>query len=274
MEIRWNLMRRRKRYEQSDILVLSVAKSGRTWLRVLLNKYLSLAYHVPFGLDDLNKSNDRIPSIQFTHELWEHFSKANMRQKLLGKYIVPDKILQSKKVLVLYRDPRDVLVSLFFQKSKRSKTKTSKDMVDFISDKHHGIHLIVRVMNQWRKRLEMHPDVFWVSYENLRQNSLDTYMDVVQFLNFSVIHKDLAQQAIEFAQFENMKRMETKGVLDNRIMRPGDPADQDSFKVRKGIVGGYVKYFSVKDLVSLDKEVSKLDPFFDYQAVETMNHGQ
>ena len=142
MEIRWNLTRREKIFEQSHILVFSVAKSGRTWLRVLLNKYLSLAYDVPFDINDLSESNKRIPSIHFTHELWEHCSKAKVHEKILGKYIVPEKILRSKKVLVLYRDPRDVLVSLFFQKSKRSKNKTGKDMIDFISDKQHGIDLI------------------------------------------------------------------------------------------------------------------------------------
>jgi hypothetical protein len=260
-------MRRRKTFEQSNILILSVAKSGRTWLRVLLNKYLSLAYDVPFDIHDLNKFNERIPSIHFTHELWEHYSKANIRQKLLGKYIVPEKVLRSKKVLVLYRDPRDVLVSLFFQKSKRSEKKTKKGLDDFISDKQHGIYLIIHVMNQWRKRLKTHPDVFWVSYEALRQDTLNTFLNIVNFLNFSVIRKDLAEKAIEFAAFENMKKMEARGVLDNRIMLPGDPDDPDSFKVRKGIVGGYIDHFSDQELILLDRAVSALDPFFNYQSV-------
>jgi hypothetical protein len=268
MEIHWNLMQRRKRFEKSDILILSVAKSGRTWLRVLVNKYLSLAYDIPFDLNDLSKSDDRIPSIHFTHELWEHYSKATSLQRLLGKYIVPANILRSKKVLVLYRDPRDVLVSLFFQKTKRSKHKTGKDMAGFISDKRHGIDLIVRVMNHWRTRLETHPDVFWISYEALKQDCTKTLMEIVRFMNLSIIREDMTQGAVDFAKFENMKKMEAKGVLDNRIMRPGDPSDPDSFKVRKGKVGDYVNHFSSKDLILLDRAVVDLDPFFGYQPVK------
>ena len=245
-----------------------MAKSGRTWLRVLLNKYLSLAYDIPFGLDDLGKYSKQIPSIHPTHELWEHYSKASPRQKLLGKYIVPKSVLWSKKILVLYRDPRDVLVSLFFQKSKRSKTKTDKDMADFITDSRHGIHLIVRVMNQWRKRLENHPDVHWVSYESLKNDPLGTFFDTVKFLNFSVVEKNLAKEAVEFAQFENMKKMEASGALDSRIMRPGDPADPESFKVRKGLVGGYRDHFSGQNLRVVERAVVDLDPFYNYHAPE------
>ena len=264
MNISWNLTSRRKLIKKSDIYIFSVAKSGRTWLRVLINKYLSLAYNVPFGLDDLNKSNKIIPSILFTHELWVHYSIATPRQKLLGKFIVPDKFLRSKKVVVLYRDPRDVLVSLFFHKSKRSEIKTQKNISDFISDKRHGIDLIINVMNQWRERLENSSNCFWLSYEDLKRDTFTSFKEVLNFLNFTVINEDFIQQAITFSEFKNMKKMEAEGSFGSKIMRPGDQSDPDSFKVRKGIVGGYMNHFSDEDLHRLDQAVSGLHPFFGY----------
>jgi len=269
MNIRWNLTSRRKLIKKSDIYIFSVAKSGRTWLRVLINKYLSLAYDIPFGLGDLNKYNKTILSILFTHELWVHYSIATPRQKLLGKFIVPNKFLRSKKIVVLYRDPRDVLVSLFFQKSKRSKTKTRKSITDFISDKRHGIDLIVDVMNQWRERLENHSNCFWVSYEDLRHDTFTSFKEILNFLNFTVINEEFIQEAIAFAKFKNMKKMEAGGAFGSKIMRPGDQSDPDSFKVRKGIVGGYVKHFSDEDLRRLDQAVSRLHPFFGYNHQST-----
>jgi hypothetical protein len=264
MIVPWNLMRRRTLFSKSDIYIISVAKSGRTWFRVLLNKYLSLAHDIPFSLEDLSKQSKKIPSILFTHELWEHYSKATLLQKIFGKYIIPKKMLWSKKVVVLYRDPRDVLVSLYYHKRKRSERRTEKTIKDFMSDRRHGIPLIVHVMNQWRHRLEHHPACYWVSYEALKHDTLEAFLGVLGFLIPNNIKEPLARQAVAFAEFENMKKMEADGAFGSKIIRPGIPSDPDSFKVRKGKVGGYVNHFSNEDLQRLDGEIAKLNPFFNY----------
>lgn len=266
MIVHWNLMRRRALFRKSDIYVISVAKSGRTWFRVLLNKYLSLAYDIPFSLEDLSRQDKKIPSIFFTHELWEHYSKATLLQKIFGKYIIPKKMLWSKKVVVLYRDPRDVLVSLYFHKRKRSDKPTEKTLIDFISDRRHGIQLIVRVMNQWRQRLEDHPACCWLSYEALKHDTLENLLGVLRFLFPLPVREELVQQSVLFAEFENMKKMEAEGAFGSKILRPGTTSDPDSFKVRKGVVGGYENHFSGQDLQRLDREAAKLHPFFNYRA--------
>lgn len=266
MIVHWNLMRRRTLFNKSDVYIISVAKSGRTWFRVLLNKYLSLAYDIPFSLEDLSRQDKKLPSIFFTHELWEHYSKATLLQKIFGKYIIPKKMLWSKKVVILYRDPRDVLVSLYFHKRKRSEKPTEKALIDFISDRRHGIQLIIRVMNQWRHRLEHHPACYWVSYEALKHDTLETFLGVLEFLIPYNIRESLVQQAVAFAEFENMKKMEAEGTFGSKILKPGTTSDPDSFKVRKGVVGGYVNHFSDRDLQHLDREVAKLHPFFNYHA--------
>lgn len=269
MEVRWNLTGRRGMIKKSDILILSVAKSGRTWLRVMINKYLSLVFGVPFDLNDMGKYHKRIPHILFTHELWYHYSMATARQKMLGKYIVPDKMLAIRKVIILYRDPRDVLVSLYFQKTKRSDKKIQLSLKDFISDQRSGIDAIVQVMNTWRRRLKNHPDCFWISYEDLRCDTLNQFLKVLEFLNFDINKKVLAQQAVEFSQFENMKKMEANGQFKNKILQPGDPSDPNSFKVREGKVGGYVSHFSEEDLCRLNQAILSLDPFYGYDTLST-----
>ena len=271
MTIQWNLTSKRALVKNSDITVFSVAKSGRTWLRVLINKYLSLAYDISFTLEDLGKHETKIPSILYTHEIWEHYSKAKLSQKLLGKYIITDNMLKSKKVVLLYRDPRDVLVSLFFHMRKRSEHRAEKQIADFIFNKRHGIQQIVKVMNQWRERLKGHPDIFWIAYEELKVDTLGRLTELLKFLDFSVLDEEIARQAVTFSEFESMKKMEAKGAFVTRILKPGDPLDPDSFKVRKGKVGDYVNHFSSEDLILLDRAVADLDPFFGYQSVEGLS---
>jgi len=271
MMIQWNLTSKRTLIKDSDILVFSVAKSGRTWLRVLINKYLSLAYDIPFSLKDLGKHETKIPSILYTHEIWEHYSKATMFQQLLGKYIVTDTMLKSKKIVLLYRDPRDVLVSLFFHMRKRSEHKAEKQMSDLLFDKHHGIQQIVKVMNKWRERLKDHPNIFWIAYEELKTDTLGRLTALLEFLDFGVFDQEIARQAVAFAEFESMKKMEAKGTFGTKILKPGDPLDPDSFKVRKGKVGDYVNHFSNGDLILLDRAVADLDPFFAYDSVEGLS---
>ncbi len=269
MKVKWNLTRKLKGIKKSDVLILSIAKSGRTWLRVMINKYISLAYNVPFGLDDLNIHNSEIPKILYTHEEWANYDSATLKQKLLGRYIVPDKILSTKKVVLLYRDPRDVIVSLFFQLMKRSRKKDIRNrknmiLMDLIVGEGSRMPRIVQVMNDWRKRLESHSGCLWISYEDLNVNHLREFVEVLRHIGFDIINEDLAAEAIEFSKFENMKKMEAEDQLKTNILRPGDPYDPDSFKVRKGEVGGYVNYFSDDELPLLDRSIAGLDPFYGY----------
>jgi hypothetical protein len=269
MKVRWNLTGKLKGVKKSDVLILSIAKSGRTWLRVMINKYLSLAYNVPFGLDDLSMHNSEIPKILYTHEGWANYDSATFKQRFLGRYIVPDNVLSTKKVILLYRDPRDVVVSLYFQLVKRSRKKdvrSRKNMtqLDLVVGDSNRMARIVKVMNDWRKRLENHSDCLWVSYEDLMVDPHREFVEILRHIGFDTINEDLAAEAIEFSKFENMKKMEAEDQFNTNILRPGDPSDPDSYKVRKGEVGGYMNYFSEDELPFLDKSIEDLDPFYGY----------
>ena len=267
MYVWWNLTKSLTKIKNFDILVLSIGKSGRTWLRVMINKYISLAYNISFGLEDLSANDDTIPSIFYTHEMWEHFSKATISQKILGKYMIPDKFLMTKKVVLLYRDPRDILVSLYYHKTKRSDKRAHMNIVDLITDKRSGINRIVKVLNNWRQRLENHPDCFWISYEDLRRDTFKKFMEILRFVGPNRVSEDLARQAVKFTEFKNMKKMEANGEFKSKILQPGDPSDPDSFKVREGKVGGYVRHFSKDELCYLDRAVALLDAFYGYDTL-------
>lgn len=274
MIVRWNFTSSFKRRKKQDIFIISIAKSGRTWLRVLVNKYFSEAYDIPFEIEDLSRYHRAVPAIFFTHELWEHYCNAKLYQKILGKYVIPDKLLQNRKVILMYRDPRDILVSLYFHKTKRDKKNIQMTLEGLMRDRRCGIRRIVQVLNLWRKRLENHRSCFWLSYEALRHQTQEVFSNVMTFIQGNGINTDLIRRSVEFAEFENMKKMEAAGEFKRKILKPSDPADPDSFKVREGKIGGYIQRFAVDAIDYLDSAVGALDPFYGYQTTGAENSGE
>jgi hypothetical protein len=264
--VTWNLSPTAiAKYRRADVLVMSVGKSGRTWLRVLVNKYLSLHYGVPFSLDDLHADNRVIPALLYDHEMWSHYSDASWLYRLIGSNIVPEGILRTKKVVLLYRDPRDVVVSMYFHKTKRSRRKMQIDISSFVRDRRYGICNVVRVMNLWRTRLADHPACLWLCYEGMKADPAGQLHRLLEFSGVPGVREELIREAVAFADFENMKRMEAGNEFGTRILRARDASDPDSFKVREGKVGGFAKHFSPADLEYLSRCLASLDTSYGYR---------
>jgi hypothetical protein len=263
--VTWNLSPSINKYREADVLILSVGKSGRTWLRVLVGKYLSLHYGVPFAVDGLHKVNPIIPAILYDHEMWSHYCDAKWIHRLLGSNIVPSALLRTKKVILLYRDPRDVVVSLFFHKTKRSRRRMNVDISTFIRDPHYGIDNIVRVLNLWRARLADHPACLWLRYEDMKADTAGQLKRAMVFAGVERVRDDLVREAVAFADFENMKKMEANNEFGTTILRARDVSDPDSFKVREGKVGGFAKHFNPEDIEYLNRALAELDPFYGYR---------
>lgn len=62
-----------------------------------------------------------------------------------------------------------------------------------------------------------------------------------------------------FASFEQMKQKEAANFFKSNKLRPGDPADPESFKVLKGKVGGYRDHFTDEQQAQIDAMVMSAD---------------
>jgi hypothetical protein len=61
-----------------------------------------------------------------------------------------------------------------------------------------------------------------------------------------------------------MQEMEAAGAFDSKILRAGDIRDPESFKVRRGKVGGFREYLSDDDQKYAADAMKKLDRRFGY----------
>ena len=254
-----------RRFRQADLVVLSHAKSGRTWLRVMISRLFQLRYGLPsdelmeFG--NYQDHNSAIPKVLFTHGNYlgplfeEHQDGAGVKRP---------------KVVLLVRDPRDIAVSQYFHFVKRTKPyKRELENMDregdlpifeFVVESPKGLPEIIGYLNRWVDRLDGRKDALIVSYEALRAEPQENLAQICRFLELDFDDREI-QEAVEFASFEKMQEAERTGFFDNSRLTPGDPDDPESFKVRRAVVGGFQDYFSADQLEQINALVhQKLTP--------------
>ena len=264
---RINLTSRAAELSGGDALVVSIPKSGRTWLRTFLSAYFCARYEHPFSLD-LNKYRDpRIPRVIYSHDLFEHRSKGRWWDRARGKYLIPAGELRRTRIILLVRDPRDAFVSHYVQLTRPTaeapgelKTKRAGEM---LRDPLLGIGQIVRTMNDWLVEFGDRPNVTLVRYEDLRSCPAEHFSRVLAAIGEQQVSQHL-NAALRFCEFSNMKKLEAAGAFDSKILQSRDMNDPESFNVRRGRIGGYADYLSTSDIEYANKAMSALDRRFGY----------
>ncbi len=136
----------------TNIFIVSYPKCGRTWLRLMLGK--ALAYH--FGLTEVNllelaqlaANYPKIPHIELTHDHNAHYHTPSELSPLKTEYA-------NKKVILLVRDVRDVVVSYYFEVTKRRKFLKPRrfqydgDLSSFLRYEKGSVATIITFYNIW-----------------------------------------------------------------------------------------------------------------------------
>ena len=263
---RWNFSRHAATFRAADAFVVSIQKSGRTWVRVFLTAYLAERGRAHPAL--------AIPRLVYTHDLWEHAAKERRGERLRGKWLIPRAAALGKPILLVARDPRDVMVSLFFHLQKRSATFQG-DLPALLRHPVFSVERVVAIMNRWLDEWRDHPRLHLLRYEDARRDPEAVFAGALRFLlPDGPLDTGALRRAVEIASFENMRRLESGdtraagselvGDLHKEALRPKDADDPDSYKVRRGKVGGYADYLTPADVEYLDRALEQLDPRYGY----------
>jgi hypothetical protein len=267
---RRNFSSRARLLSGGEVVVLSAPKSGRTWIRTFLCAYLCKRYGLEFTLQPGQYNRQGFPRVIFSHDRFEHWTKGNRWDRLRGKYLVPRRELQQAKIVLLVRDPRDCFVSLYLQMTRRDFSADpvlrQKSVGELLRDKRFGVRGIVRAMNDWLEEFSGRKDFTIVRYEALRASPAEHFRNLLAVIGETTPDISIFQEALEFSRFENMQKLEAAGVFDSKILHPGDVRDPESFKVRRGKVGGYREYLSAEDRKYAVDALKELDPHFSYSS--------
>ena len=269
--LRWiRAQRDLRRLAHADVAVVSFAKSGRTWLRVMLSHLFQAKYGLPEAMlierDNLHRMNGAIPIFLFTQ----------------GSYIEdvrpiggPQSPYRGKRLIFLARHPADTAVSYYFHNMNRINP-LKKDvkrlphdlgdtpLFDFVTNDSWGMPAIIRYLNGWADALAQHPRHLLVRYEDLRLDPKPQLQRISRFIGESF--DDAAfDGAIELASFERLQQKERENFFDNRRLQPRDSENPESFKVRRGKIGGYRDYLDDGQIAWVEQQVcGRLNPIFGY----------
>jgi len=264
---RRNFSSRARELSGGDAIILSIPKSGRTWLRAFLCAYFCRRFGLEFTLRPGRYALPGFPRIVFSHDMFEHRTKGDRWDRIRGKYLVPRRELNRAKIILLARDPRDCFVSLYLQLTRRDPNAVKlrqKTVGEMLRDEKFGMRAIVDTMNNWLHEFSHRDNFTLVRYEAMRASPEERFRDLLARLGESSPDANIFQQALEFSRFENMQKLEAAGAFDSNILHPGDVRDPESFKVRRGKVGGYREYLSAEDQQFAEAALTKLDRRFGY----------
>jgi hypothetical protein len=262
---RRNWTSRGREYSRADAIVVSFPKSGRTWLRVFLYAYFCRSVGREFTVSNRKLAGTGVPKLMFTHDLWGHVSARRVKDRWLGKNLIPPGPSRTKSIILIARDPRDVVVSFFFQITKRANHPYHGDLATMIRDPRLGIGSIIGVMNAWMEEWGERENFKIVRYEDCKTNTEAAFRDVLAFLKVVPIDESVLQHSLQFSSFENMKKMESAAQFKNKILSARNVDDPDSYKTRRGIVGGFTDYLGPADIQYMNEVLTHLDPRFGYR---------
>ena len=262
-----------QRLQSADWVLMSWGKSGRTWLRVMLSRVFQLrgglSEDTLLDFDNFRKLDSSLPAVFFTHNNYLKDYTGNFESKAH---------FQGKKIVLLVRDPLDVAVSQYFQWKYRMRPNkkfindypphgAKISIWDFVLDEKAGVPRIVDYFNGWAQAIPLLQDVLIVRYEDMRSDPEQALKEILDFTGMPTSPEEISA-AVEFARYDNMKKMEqTKFFRSSGArVKPGDRDNPESFKVRKGKVGGYRDHFTDEQCAHLEQLAAGLDPIFGYRS--------
>jgi hypothetical protein len=245
------------RLRQAEIAFVSFSKSGRTWVTAMLSRL----YHYRYGTDpseliSRKHFGRRYPELPRWAFISETFDSLGLDEASLVATFQP------KKLILLTRDPRDIVASYYLQLTRRASGVTvaqsgapedlsAWSLYEFARNEQLGLPRIIDWMNQWEQRLAGLPGHLATSYEALRKDPGSVLQKLADFVGLECNASEIAD-TLRFTEFDNMKLLEQDGYFRSDKLQPLNADDPDSYKVRRGLVGGYKLDFSEDEQHALD----------------------
>ena len=262
-------------HKNTDVYLLSYPKCGRTWLRLMIGKVIVQHFMLPEDEDilflrDRQKLPPAVPRITVVHDDRPMLKSPDKLKATKTRY-------GDKKLIFLVRDPRDVIVSSFFEMKNRAyifgdnpyETRRAifeGSLSEFINREEGGFDTILRYYNIWAANRHIPKDFLLVRYEDINANPHNELRRVVNFLGLQVVSDEVIANAVKYASFDNMHRMEANQKFHTSILKPADKADINSYKTRKGKVRGFTDNLTKDEIEALNRKLDEqLTDYYGYK---------
>ncbi len=241
--------------------LISYPKSGRTWLQRIIIETVKAKENIDANIEEVSRISDysaSFPTLLTTHagSSWEEKIRdlSEIEKDDIENY-------QHGKVIFLYRDPKDILVSQYYHIKNRTGFKTfPKEEV--ISNPYVGLEKVIGFMNKWNRYSAQCSDrVMALSYEALKNEPLNRMKEVFAFLGYDVSEEHI-ETAIQRCSIKRMKE-DQKNMGNTPWSYVADKSNANAFQTRKGMSGEYREFFTDAEITKILSIIAeKLDPSF------------
>lgn len=249
-------------YPKNQYFLVSFPKTGRTWLMHMICQiqvkdfnWRSLSSLKPLKLNKNFIFNE--------HDNSEIILENGTRNNPLDIFRFTGRNrYRRSQVLFLVRDPRDVIVSHFYQVTKRSKDPFIFNSIsEFVRDEKLGFNRIIHFYNLWYRHRDIPKSFMIVRYEDLFKDGVKELRRISDFLDLSIddaayeiVYNNSAADLMRNKEIKNI----FKGLNDFGI-------DRNQLKVRNAKIGGYKSELSDEDIKYCNSEMRHLNSFFGYK---------
>ena len=171
----------------SDAIVVSYQKCGRTWLRTMIGCFLQKRFElkeeeilkITQSAMYYKKIHPSMPKIMFRHD-------DNAHRKQAIELSSNKDIYKDKKVIFLSRDPRDVVISNFHHMTYRIETNridvNNLKLEDFVRKFFSGI---IKYYNIWA-HFGFNKNRLLIRYEDLHKSTSEKLFDILNFIDKNI----------------------------------------------------------------------------------------
>ncbi|XP_051815624.1 sulfotransferase 6B1 isoform X2 [Acanthochromis polyacanthus] len=232
---------------EDDIMLVAYPKCGFNWMVGVLNKIMAEA-----GVQKIETESKVAPLIEFFGPDKLKIVNEAPSPRFMGTHLHPDNIPASfyekkTKMLVIFRNPKDTLVSYFHFSNNNPVLPSGQSFDSYFSqfmsgDVGWGSYFDHAVA--WDKKMD-DPNVMIVTYEALKQNLTEGVRQISTFFGFKLT-EDQIQQVSGQSTFNAMKQSsaDTHGNLGNIFFR-------------KGVVGDWKNNFTPEQSREMDEVFNK-----------------
>jgi hypothetical protein len=266
--------------ERANLIIIGHPKSGNTWLKVMLSRLYQVRFGLPasrlINTDELALKHPEIPRLAATNGYYSY-------EGAVGDALspdAPDAPIKHKPVVLIARNPCDIAVSWYHQFTKRQSAAKQElinhfidhpidrhtvEMWDFVRNSDIGIECLVDFLNMWERYIDALPNGHIIRYEDLRAEPAKVLKQVTEIMGEDFSDEEIAG-AVEWASFDNLRKLETSGFFKQGGMRLRVRGDETTYKVRRGKVGGFRDDFTPEQADELEQVVAqRLSPRFGYE---------
>ena len=244
---------------KKSICLRSVPKSGTNYLRLILSNYFfnmqkpkenwevvtydfmhfqlfpNVRAYIINGKDNYKKQSFKIHKNNnneyYNDFMYDHGSKLDTK-----KHINP------KKLILLYRNPLDYLISRFFYsfKNRTGKEKILEHPRELIKD---CVPQYARTINSINEIHKNNSNSIFISYEELKLTPHNSISQIIQFLDIP-LNNDLIEFSLDASSIDKVRAQEKERGEAIHAPKAGL---KGSF-ARSGAIGQWKEYFNEQDI--------------------------